>query len=186
MIPKAERVFIRQPLLHPYHKCYKKTSAAGNLLWLYNIWAWNYIFSFTMSDWYPDWCLLTLYRCLTAFNPIAQSSLSLANQNHYCSTLVFGEKKKEKLQTLIQHSVNQTWNFRITEEADLFARQQAHSSLTCTPSSSTGPSSSLMTPPVCSPTPFPLGCRLRASVHMWSPFHSWAALQAHTVGAAAL
>lgn len=78
-------------------------------------WAWNYIFSSTTSDWYPDWYLLRLYRCLIAFNPMAQPSLLLANQKHYSSTLVFWGKKR-KLQTLIKHSVNQG-------EADPFARQ---------------------------------------------------------------
>lgn len=58
-----------------------------------------------MSDWYPYWYLLRLYICLMAFNPIAQYSLLLANQRHYCSTLVFG--KKEKFQTLIKYGVNQ-------------------------------------------------------------------------------
>lgn len=83
-----------QPLLHPYHQCYKKASAAGNLLWLYNIWAWNYIFSFTTSDWYSDWYLLRLYRCLMAFSPIAQSSLLLLIRSIIIQHWFLGKKRE--------------------------------------------------------------------------------------------
>ena len=66
-----------------------KTSAAGNLLWLCNIWTCNCLFSSTALDWYPDWYLLGLYGHLIAFSAIAQSSLVLANQKYYYSILDF-------------------------------------------------------------------------------------------------